>query len=277
MPEISIIVPVYNVEKYLRRCIDSILNQTFTDFELILVDDGSPDRCPAICDEYAADDNRIRVIHQVNAGQAAARNRALDIAKGEYISFVDSDDFIRNDYLEILYCNIKQFNADISVCCHQKVSDIADLVIEKKVDIPKKWTGREFLLHCFDSNNGKQWVLWDKLYCKSCFKNIRLPEGRIYEDNAVVYKLLYEANIVADSDDILYFYFQREDSTMHQDFSFKHLDWLLVLEEMVRYFNKNHENELERIIDKRYLYALTDLYTDSRISIYPPECTQVKN
>ena len=103
MPTISVIVPVYNVEKYIHRCVDSILDQTFTDFELILVDDGSPDNCPAICDEYAAKDSRVRVIHQKNQGQAAARNYGVSMAKGAWISFVDSDDMIASKTLELLY------------------------------------------------------------------------------------------------------------------------------------------------------------------------------
>ena len=120
MPEISVIVPVYKVEPYLCRCVDSILAQTFTDFELILVDDGSPDNCGAICDEYAAKDERIHVIHQENQGQAAARNHALDWvfinSKSEYISFVDSDDWIHSRYLELLVEGIRRYNVNICQC-----------------------------------------------------------------------------------------------------------------------------------------------------------------
>lgn len=115
-PKISIIVPVYNVEKYLKRCIDSILTQTFTDFECILIDDGSPDNCPAICDEYAKADKRIKVIHQENKGVSAARNAGLDTAKGEWIGFVDSDDWIEPNMYEILYEDAIHFNVDVCVC-----------------------------------------------------------------------------------------------------------------------------------------------------------------
>lgn len=116
VPKISIIVPVYNVEKYLRRCIDSILAQTFTEFELILVDDGSPDGCPAICDEYAVQDDRIRVIHQTNSGVSVARNAGLDVVRGEWIGFVDSDDWIEPNMYEYLYSVAKKTNADAVVC-----------------------------------------------------------------------------------------------------------------------------------------------------------------
>ena len=115
MPQISIIVPVYNVEPYLHKCIDSILAQTFTDFECILIDDGSPDNCPAICDEYATKDNRIILLHQKNAGVSAARNAGLNIAKGEWIGFVDSDDWIEKNALELLYNKQRETSADIII------------------------------------------------------------------------------------------------------------------------------------------------------------------
>lgn len=118
---ISVIVPVYNVEKYLSKCIDSILAQTYKNLEIILVDDGSPDNCPKICDEYAKKDNRIKVIHKENGGLSAARNVALDIAKGEYIGFVDSDDFIAEDMYEVLYNLAEKYNAEISSVSFYKV------------------------------------------------------------------------------------------------------------------------------------------------------------
>ena len=115
-PIISIIVPIYKTEKQLGRCIDSILSQTFTDFELILIDDGSPDRCPELCDDYEKQDNRIRVIHKKNEGQARARNIGLDLAKGQYIGFVDSDDYIERDMYEKLYSALVKNNADLCIC-----------------------------------------------------------------------------------------------------------------------------------------------------------------
>ncbi|GMO37902.1 MAG: hypothetical protein Ta2B_17610 [Termitinemataceae bacterium] len=120
MPVISVIIPVYNVEHYLRRCLDSVLAQTFTDFECILIDDGSPDKSPAICDEYAKKDSRFVVIHQANAGVSAARNAGLDIAQGEWITFVDSDDWIEPDMLRVLYQNAVKHQSDVSVCGVQR-------------------------------------------------------------------------------------------------------------------------------------------------------------
>ncbi|EGP5489252.1 glycosyltransferase, partial [Enterococcus faecium] len=129
MCEISIIVPVYKVEPYLRKCVDSILAQTFTDFEVILVDDGSPDNSGKICDEYASKDSRVRVIHKKNGGLSSARNAGIDVARGKYLGFVDSDDYIEKDMYELLYDNIVKEQADLSIC------GIYDIYAGKKVKI----------------------------------------------------------------------------------------------------------------------------------------------
>ena len=121
MPTVSVIVPVYNVEKYIHRCVDSILGQTFSDLELIRVDDGSPDNCPSICDEYAAKDNRVRVIHQENRGLSAARNAGLDVMAGEFVSFVDSDDWLEDSFLEVMLKHIWNEESDIAMCGVRKV------------------------------------------------------------------------------------------------------------------------------------------------------------
>ena len=140
MPEISVIVPVYNVEPYIRRCVDSILSQTFTDFELILVDDGSPDKCPIICDEYAEKDKRIRVFHQTNQGQATARNKALDWilsnSDSEYVTFVDSDDWVHPRYLELLYKANNNLGTSISQCLHVDTDGAMEIPsVEERIDL----------------------------------------------------------------------------------------------------------------------------------------------
>lgn len=260
MPLISIIVPVYKVENYIQRCVDSILNQTFFDFELILVDDGSPDNCGAICDEYAAKDGRIRVIHQENAGQAVARNRALDIAKGEWIAFVDSDDWIHPRYLEILLGNAQKNRATISICGHTRVTAPAGYE-SLSGDTARSWNGAEYVRKCFLGEvPHKAWLLWDKLFHRDCFAETRLPEGRIYEDNATVYKLLYEAVRIAECNEVLYYYFQNGDSTVNQAFRRKHLDWLLVPEEMILYFTEQKDERMTDKANRMYLSALEDMY-----------------
>ena len=270
MYPLSIIVPVYNAEAYLDRCVQSILAQTMPDFELILVDDGSPDRCGEMCDAYAKTDPRIRVIHQTNAGQAAARNRALDIAQGEYFGFADSDDFIHPQTFEILLKNARKHKAQISVGGYQPVTGLVNHPTWN--DVPSRsWNGAEFLRHCLiDGVDKKPWVLWDKIFHRDCFQNIRFPEGRIYEDNAVVYRMIYEAETLADCDAKLYYYFFNEGSTVNQSFKLKHLDWLKVLEEMIPYFEEKQDQVLVDKLNKSYLFALTDLYQKVRTHLNEP-------
>ncbi len=181
MPQISVIVPVYKVEPYLRGCIDSILAQTFTDFELILVDDGSPDNCPAICDEYAAKDSRIRVIHQENGGLSAARNSGIGTARGNYLCFADSDDLVAPDYLAYLHGLLVTSNADFSVCgCRrfQEEGELAGLLPEERA-----WTcipASEFFLRQMGPET--EMGVWNKLFRRELFGDLRFEEGRLHED-----------------------------------------------------------------------------------------------
>lgn len=256
---LSIITPVYNSQQYLERCLESILAQTLTDFELILVNDGSTDESGKICDQYAQKDSRVRVIHQENAGQAAARNRALDCARGTYIGFVDSDDFIHPRMYEILIHNMLAAEACVSVGGYLDVYE--DVNRQEAADVKAAvWQGKEFIRHCLmDRVPKKGWILWDKVFHRDCFEMLRMPEGRIYEDNAVVYKILYEADRIVDCDAPLYYYFCNPQSTVHQNFGLKNLDWLLVLEEMIEYFEKQQDQELLRKVNRSYLRALADL------------------
>ena len=260
---ISVITPVYNSKKYLNQSISSILNQSYSDFELLLIDDGSTDGSSAVCDEYAEKDGRIRVIHQKNQGQATARNRALDIAKGEYIAFVDSDDYIHPKMLEVLVNALEKSGADIAVCGHARGTD-ADYQWKSVNDQYELYSGKSFLRDSVLNKKGKHWLLWDKVYKRSCFNNVRLPEGRIYEDNAAVYKLLYNADKVAVTDDVLYYYFTNESSTVNQSFKPKHLDWLTVLEEMIPFFQEYDEAEMLDWANHLYLTSLADLLRKAR-------------
>lgn len=258
--QLSIITPVYKVEPYLSRCIESILNQSFADFELILVDDGSPDCCGAICDEYAQKDARITVIHQNNRGQSAARNAALDIARGEYIGFVDSDDYIHPEMFSILMNNAIQYQASISIGGHKQVSDYEPFELLRDTDAVT-WRGSDFFRYYVSHGIPiKPWVLWDKVFHKSCFLNLRFPVGRVCEDNAVVFRALYEAKCVAICDACLYFFFSNPNSTFRQGFQLNRLDWLKVLEEMIVYFEEKQDVILVDKLNRSYLFALADLY-----------------
>lgn len=239
MSEISVIVPVYKVEPYIRRCIDSILSQTFTDFELILVDDGSPDNCPAICNEYALRDERIHVIHQENGGLSAARNAGIDYvftsSNSEWISFVDSDDWIDKHYLEYLYRGACSSNVGISSCSYTVVSDVQNNQI-KSSDLQYALCTPEAY---YVNNRVNAIVAWGKLYNKTLFYSLRYPVGRINEDEFLTYRLLFSEAKIAVIDNGLYMYYQNPNGIMNSKWSPKRLDVLDAFEEQKQFFYDN--------------------------------------
>ncbi len=246
MPMISVIVPVYKVEPYLHRCIDSILAQTYTDFELILIDDGSPDNCGAICDEYAQRDKRIRVIHQENGGLSAARNAGIDIARGEYLSFVDSDDMIAETYLERLFEVLTEEHADISVCGMMTFTDGE----EPKPDVGRRhptetMTGRDACMSMYKMD-GKIWVTaCAKLYSAMLFNDIRFPAGLIHEDQARIPQAIYMADRVALIKDRLYIYRKRNGSITSR-FSAKRFDDCIAVEQCMDFYVNHNDEEMAK-------------------------------
>jgi glycosyltransferase involved in cell wall biosynthesis len=178
MPKISVIIPVYNVEKYLVKCIDSVLSQTFTDFECILIDDGSPDNCGKICDEYAKKDRRTKVIHQENSGVSSARNAGLDIAQGEWITFIDSDDWVDENYLELMYNNAVNNNIDLSICGMCSIGENGKLIEKSK----------QFPIMFFDKISAKK-----TLFCFEYFTTATVSK-------LVNRKYVYENNIRFDTE-----------------------------------------------------------------------------
>lgn len=223
MCEISIIVPVYKVEKYLEKCVDSILAQTFTDFELILVDDGSPDRSGAMCDEYAQKDSRVRVIHKENGGLSSARNAGIDVAKGRYLGFVDSDDYIAADMYELLYQEITQSQADLAICGIYDVYEGKDPVT--KSVIHKTVSADEALLLILQGNNISVHAV-NKLYRRELFQNLRYPEGKYHEDSFVIVDLLEMCQKVAINSQQKYFYYHRLGSINTEKFSDKQFEFI---------------------------------------------------
>ncbi len=239
MPKISVIVPVYNCEQYIEDCVDSILNQTFSDFELILVDDGSPDNSGKLCDELAGKhQNRIIVLHQHNQGQAAARNNGVKIARGEWLYFLDSDDKIHPNMLEKLYTAVTKSNVNIAMCSAvQREEAPCDFYADKKVDFTILEMSEENLLHLCKALKYYYWVVWGKLIHKSIYEKYPLTEGRIFEDNAIVCKWLYEAKKVALTDAQLYFYYTNTSGTTKKGFNEKHLDVLWAFREQIEFFD----------------------------------------
>ena len=239
---ISIIVPVYNVKEYIKRCVDSIINQTYKNIEIILVDDGSNDGSEGICDAYEKNYNYIKVIHKENGGLSDARNAGIDIARGKYIAFVDSDDYINRKMIEILYKNIKNVDADISVCrpyYFEDTEEISKLEINEQIQV---FEGIDILRNMYNDYTITV-VAWNKLYKREVFEKIRYPKGKVIEDSAIIHYLLTTINKIVYSNLELYYYYQRQDSIMHKsDYKLLvELDWI---NERIEYFKKmGYENE----------------------------------
>lgn len=256
---VSVIIPVYNIEKYLKRCVDSVINQTYKNLEIILIDDGSTDNSGTICDDLALNDNRIIVIHHNNQGPSIARNKGIEIAKGEYISFVDGDDYCHPKMIEILLDEVIKNGSDISVCGFKKVFKFNTVEFEKVNEINSKTYTENKILELFfkaDTHYDLN-VIWNKLYKAGLFSDIRFPEGRFHEDNAISYKLLDHSKSITIIFLDLYYYFQREGSTMHRNIDISRAnDIVFVNEEMVKYFNVKNMYLFE---SKRYAF---DFVTD---------------
>lgn len=221
---ISIIVPIYKVEAYLPRCVDSILAQTYQDFELILVDDGSPDGCGAICDRYAAQDHRIKVIHKPNGGLSDARNAGVAEATGAYIAFVDSDDWLMPNYLKYLLDTMLAQDADICECGVLRTDGTQGAAQEALMN-PQRFETQRAMQLLIGDGVLHQYV-WNKLYRRETIGDITFPKGKTNEDEFWTFRVFGNAKAVARIDTPLYMYFQRSDSIMGQGYSLKRLDAL---------------------------------------------------
>lgn len=227
MSKISVIVPIYKVEKYLCRCLDSILAQSFSDFDCILIDDGSPDNCGQICDEYATKDQRISVIHQSNKGIAAVRNIgvkwAFNNSDSKWITFIDSDDWVDKRYLEYLELALSEYNTKISACSYKKTSSKKNICIENikyssKIETP-------YFIYTLGGEKIESYV-WGKLYEKELWKNITFPNGRQWEDLSTLHKVIFQEDKIAWVDSQLYYYFDNECSIVHKEWTPTRLDYI---------------------------------------------------
>lgn len=232
-PLITVIVPAYKVESYLPICVESIINQTYKNIEIILVDDGSPDRCGAICDEYALKDNRIRVLHKDNGGLSSARNAGMKVMEGEFVTFIDSDDYVSPFYVEHLFNALRIDDADLAVSWFAEVNE------GEKIDT----NGRENL-SCYEQLNQKQSLqhllyqdgietsAWGKLYKSDLIEGLRYPEGKLYEDIPVTSQYILKSKSVALIRNVDYYYLQRKASIQYQSFNTKKMDGIYHLEAM---------------------------------------------
>ena len=234
---ISIIIPVYKVEKYLEKCIQSVINQTYENLQIILVDDGSPDNCGKICDEYAQKDHRIEVIHKSNGGLSDARNKGLEIAKGEYIGFVDSDDYIEADMYEVLYNLLKQYNADVSICNFYTVSQ-GKISIKNADNGINEYNRIEILKEVLLDNNIQSYA-WNKLYKKELFDEIKYPIGKKYEDIGTTFYLLEKCNKVVVTGKSEYYYINRQDSIVNNVTESTITDYIELIMQRYDYIEEN--------------------------------------
>lgn len=256
---VSIIVPVYDVEEYLVECIESILAQTWKHFEIILVDDGSTDSSGKMCDEYAEKYNCIFVIHKKNGGLSSARNAGIDVARGNYLAFIDSDDVVHPDYLRELVKIVEKENADLVACdfCVGTSCQWGE-TSEVKYDIRRD----EDVLERMNDNDVVVTVAWNKLYHAKFFKeySLRYPEGKIHEDMFLTPQILHYTNKMVITNQKLYFYRQRKNSIMNSSFSIKQLDSLEAIEFRIALFTKWNKKELQIKEYESYIRKAKELY-----------------
>ena len=258
IPKISIIVPVYNVEDYIEKCIKSILNQVFTEFELILVDDGSTDNSGNICDKYAEKDNRIIVIHKENGGISSARNIGLNIAKGEYIAFVDSDDYINKNMYHTLYNLIIKTQSDIAMCNYKTISKDEEVNLNEDQIINshdiKCINNIQYLNNLYGKDKVKYIVMWNKLYKNEIFRKLRFKDSRIEEDEFIIHHVLYLSDkIVYIDKNYYYYYMQRNNSIVGSKYNLKRLDKIYALEDRIEFFKEKKLVDLYNKAVKDYI------------------------
>jgi len=271
---ISIIVPVYQVEQFLHKCVDSILAQTFSDFELILVDDGSADLSPAICDAYEAQDNRIQVIHRLNGGLSAARNTGLDWILGnsssEWVTFIDSDDWVHPMYLETLYRGAVSLSVDMSVCGFEHTAGDSPKVYRDKLDAVRIGSGELYVTHTVNAM-----IACGKLYKKELFRNVRYPIGRLHEDEFTTYRLLFSREAVAWIDQPLYAYFQNCSGITQSKWNPKRMDGMDAQREQIAFYEEKGLLSVREFAVRRYLSELCSHYYLSQ-NEYPNESKMLK-
>lgn len=259
---ISVIVAVYNIEKYLVDCIESIIHQTYSKLEIILVDDGSTDGSGAICDKYAQNDARIKCLHKRNGGLSDARNYGLSHANGDIISFVDGDDYLDYRFYELLIKDMKIYGCDVVECYPMAFKDgtipTSNYINNTIVLTPKEWLTEHNLgtfLSC---------VVWNKLYSKRLFDGIYFPVGKLYEDEATTYKLIYKANKIARNKSALYFYRQRAGSITAESMSKEKLNLKIrIFEEKGEYFDNLNEKEIADFVYAKMAILMISGYKSS--------------
>lgn len=256
MDLVSVIVPIYNVEKYLKRCINSIQNQSYKNIEIILVDDGSTDSSGQIADHYSEMDKRISVIHKDNGGLSDARNKGIDIAKGEYICFIDSDDYIHEKMIEVMYQILKKNACELAVCENydvyvdeaqndDKLNDIPKIIVENPIEAMKMWYKASFK---------NPTVAWNKLYNKKLFDTLRFEKGRIHEDEIIMQDIFCKCSKIVYIYEKLYYYYHRDNSITgsNSKYNLKNLDAVYAVKKRLEFFQQFDDQELKVLHSQQY-------------------------
>ncbi len=226
---ISVIIPIYKVEKYLENCVNSVLQQTYENLEIILIDDGSTDRCPQICDEFAKKDKRVKVIHKPNGGLSDARNAGLDMCQGKYITFIDGDDYVSKNYIELLYNALIRNDADVSIVDAATIQENTVYSTDSVEGSVETYTQEEAIVQSLNIRIPQR--AWGKLYPGACFKDLRFPVGKLYEDLAVLYRILLKTKKIVVVRAPAYKYLIRSESIMHAKFNARQLDEIGIIDE----------------------------------------------
>lgn len=273
-PKVSIIVPVYKVEKYLNRAVDSLLCQKYKNLEIILINDGSPDRCPDICEKYAEQDSRVKVIHQKNAGLSAARNSGLEIATGEYLTFIDSDDFVGNEYVSQLVEGLESSGADVACCGINIVDDTEKIYDSFSCDKTFEESGIEVAkkMLCDDYPHNFSCA---KLFKRKLFEGITYPVGRLYEDKATTYRAVARAERVVCISPCLYFYFRGREGNITSELQSPKAAWsyycgCINCQEYLKFCNNDYFREILPDVQLQ-------MYNWSKLCIESAICTGYKS
>lgn len=270
-PKISIIIPIFKVEEYLKDCVDSVIQQTYTNLEIILVNDGSPDNCGAICDAYAKQDARITVIHKENGGLSDARNAGLDICTGDYIAFVDSDDVVHPRFIEILYFNLIQNKSDVVICSILNFDDtleIPEILFDYKV--LESWNREMFRHNIINSNYLPQVVtVWSKLYSKYFFDTLRFKKNRFHEDEFILHEIVELTNKCIYVNLPLYFYRNTASGIMRNrlNSSKKTHDAILCFSERIEFYKNNNLLEFANVLNKKLVFYKICKYLNDEVDL----------
>lgn len=257
---LSIIVPVYNVEKYIDKCIQSVLYQTYSNWELILINDGSPDNSPKICENYAEQDYRIKVIHKENGGVASARNMGIEIATGDYITFLDSDDYLHPEFINHLLNLAISNNADIVQCGFLKGIDKEFPILDSKEKI-NSVDNYDIFLKGF-----AKIIVWGKIYKKYVIEGLPIPENKLFEDDFITWRWYFNAKKIIVTTRLLYYYTDNNESTMSNYIKKPRLDFMDAYNERINFFKRINEKSMEDYSRIHFCKALLLTYNNNKLT-----------